>query len=126
MVAYPFRPHFIEPIEAGRKGGTIRGLWRSPHARRGELMQLYAHWRTPKAKLLGVYPCIAISPIVIDPRGRVVSLELDIVRAADLDCFAVYEGYRDWPGLLTEHETAAPGRNLYHLRWTALPAKLAR
>ena len=60
MVAYSFRPRFIEPILGGRKRQTIRAIGRRRHARPGDPLQLYAGMRTRNCRLIGRAICIDV------------------------------------------------------------------
>ncbi|MGY0779836.1 S49 family peptidase [Azospirillum argentinense] len=75
MVAYSFRPRFIDPILAGLEPGpllpgmkrqTIRGASGGKrHARPGELVQLYTGMRTRQCRKLGEGRCVAAEPVTL-------------------------------------------------------------
>ena len=96
MVAYNFRPQFVEPIRTGRKHHTMRPD-RKRHAHVGEPVQLYCGMRTRNCfKILDIDPvCKRVSPIVLAPLG----IEIAGVTHRDPDTLNRYawtDGFEDW------------------------------
>ncbi|NYZ17045.1 hypothetical protein HL658_31265 [Azospirillum sp. RWY-5-1] len=121
MVAYSFRPNFVDMILAGLEPGeelpgmkrqTIRAhRFRGRHARPGEAIQLYAGMRTKHCRLLGVAECTSVERVLLrlDAPGGVTihGGDAPTVRriGADepelLDQFAQRDGFpRGWAELL--------------------------
>jgi hypothetical protein len=113
MVAYNFRPRFAPKILDGSKIHTLRDeRWtRHRHAQAGDTLQLYTGQRTPRCQLVARRTCLGIARIrlmlanngimlvdyaeVIDfpySRDRIADL-------ADLDAFAVNDGFDNWRDL---------------------------
>lgn len=73
MVAYSFRPRFVDRIVAGLEPGELmpgmkRQTVRAPrarHARPGEVLQLYTGMRTRQCQHLGNARCVAVEPVVL-------------------------------------------------------------
>lgn len=68
MVAYGFKPEFVELVRSGRKSQTIRKPreGKSRHARPGEPIQLYENWRQPDARKIIEDPvCVTVDPVLI-------------------------------------------------------------
>lgn len=112
MVAYSFKPRFVEPIRVGLgerrmhtvhpKRQTIRAD-RRRHARPGEELQLYRGLRTKGCYLIGRARCIDVVPIQIHFRKRRrsdwVRAVIKLDRPSQLDHFARDDGFRDWQEL---------------------------
>ncbi|ACL61711.1 hypothetical protein [Methylobacterium nodulans] len=114
MVAYNFKPRFVEPIALGAKAQTIRAhrgvTNQGRHARPGEALQLYTGQRTRHCKLIGrttcesvdriilTLPSIAQRPSVILTNGAGTVTE-DTDDPAALDAFARRDGFRDFDDL---------------------------
>ena len=114
MVAYSFKPRFVEPIRRGLEPGPwLRGMKRQTiradrkrHARPGEEVQLYRGMRTKQCFLIGKALCIGIYRINIHFRARHRSwlrnsLDGKIDRRDGLDRFARRDGFADWEELAT-------------------------
>jgi hypothetical protein len=106
MVAFSFRPRFVEPILAGTKRHTIRaprrdGRWPVE----GDELQLYTGMRTAACKLICRRTCLGTSPIQLvfdddDPMGEgIISPGSDQWGYASLDAFAVGDGFANWADL---------------------------
>lgn len=141
MVAYSFRPNFIDMILAGLEPGeempgmkrqTIRSpRLRGRHARPGEAVQLYAGMRTRHCRLLGVAECTSVERIEIhlaSPRGVTIHAgDAPAVRriGADepelLDQFAQRDGFPSgWAELVAFWAKEHPGVTLFAgvlIRW---------
>lgn len=141
MVAYSFRPRFIDPIIAGLEPGpllpgmkrqTIRGAnGGKRHARPGELVQLYTGMRTRSCKLLGVARCTVVEPVVLllDPPGLVIigstmTPNDEGEAARQLDAFAMHDGFRDWQDLVAFWAAEHAGVTRFEgvlIRWEPRP-----
>jgi hypothetical protein len=62
MVAFSFRPEFVNKILSGEKQSTIRSTKRCEV---GDMMQLYTGLRTKECKKLIEVLCIGVAPILI-------------------------------------------------------------
>lgn len=96
MVAYNFRPQFVQPIQSASKRHTMRPQ-RKRHAHLGEPIQLYCGMRTRNCfKILDPDPiCIRVAPIVLGPWG----IELDGIETRDpheLNRYAQTDGFESW------------------------------
>lgn len=68
MVAYGFRPEFVELVRSGKKTQTIRKprTGGSRHARPGEPIQLFENWRTPEVrKIIDDPMCVSVDRVKI-------------------------------------------------------------
>lgn len=93
MVAYSFRPRFVDAIRVGlgqpvhhEPGGahvyhpkrqTIRAVGKRRHARPGEVLQLFTGMRTKQCKSIGVARCIDVVPITINVKQHQMPITLD-------------------------------------------------
>lgn len=146
MPGYSFQPQFVEPIRAGTKGGTIRAPRRIPanwgndrhhiaqacgnHARPGDALHLWCKLRTPQAFKIGERQCVGAEPIHLNFLGHVqFPHRMMLIReSADLDAFAVFDGFEDWAGLAafwrsTHGDKVFDG---WHIRWLPLPEAIHR
>lgn len=97
MVAYSFKPRFIDPIDSGRKRQTIRAPGRRRHAKNGDDLQLYTGMRTRACRLIGRAICATAEPVEI-------LFNLNELRAGNLvlrgweqlDAFAQADGFTGW------------------------------
>ena len=95
MVAYSFQKRFAPRIEDGTKRHTIR-LDPRRHARPGEALQLFVGMRTTSCRKIIADPlCISVEPIQIDfdAEGRIAAACIDDNPVADLDGFALADGF---------------------------------
>lgn len=100
MVAYSFNPRFIEPIRQGLKTQTIRADGLRPHARPGQLLQLYSGMRTAHCiRILPDTPCLAVMRVEIifdlGQRPLIGRITTDGVPVRDRDAFALRDGFSD-------------------------------
>lgn len=96
MVAYSFRPRFVDLIASGAKRQTIRAD-RKRHALAGEELQLYTGMRTRSCRLIGRAPCVHVGPVQIDLRAAIVETpEHRYSSETGLDVFARRDGFQDW------------------------------
>lgn len=112
MVAYSFQKRFEAPIRANAKRHTIRveRAGRSRHARPGERLQLYVGMRTKYCRLVATPICDRAWPIRIDLAAEIVFANDGWIRsAADLDAFAVSDGFEDWTDMVAFWEKHHPG-----------------
>lgn len=105
MVAYSFKPSFVEPIVAGEKRQTIR-LPRKRHARPGEPVQLFTGMRTKACrKILERDPiCVGVDEVRIDLRVRSILTPTFTVNGIPLlgeerNRYALSDGFRPPPRL---------------------------
>ena len=103
MVAYSFKPRFIEPIRQGLKTQTIRAIGQRRHARPGELLQLYSGMRTAhETRILPDTPCLEVMKVMIvfatgirDGLPVIGKIRTDGITVRDLDEFAIRDGFAD-------------------------------
>lgn len=96
MVAYSFRPRFVDPILAGTKRQTIRSIGLRRHAMSGQQLQLYTGMRTKQCRLIGRAECLRCEGIKLSfvHHGGVITESLG--HLVDLDGFARSDGFADW------------------------------
>lgn len=96
MVAYSFKPSFIEPIRTLEKRQTIR-LPRKRHAQAGEAVQLFTGPRMRPTRL-GAGLCRRVVQVRLDFSQDLVTLDDAIEIRGDeaLDAFAIRDGFRPW------------------------------
>lgn len=105
MVAYSFKGRFEDRIRSGVKQQTIRKVGAKRHTRPGERMTMTTGDRF-HPRLIGEGVCQAVTPIQIDLMVGVVFLDrseggpLMISTPAELDAFAVLDGFDSWADLL--------------------------
>lgn len=112
MVAYSFQKRFEAPIRWNAKRHTIRveRAGRSRHARPGERVQLYVGMRTKHCRLIATPICDRVWPIRIDLTAEIVCANDGWIRsAADLDAFAVSDGFADWSDMVAFWGHQHPG-----------------
>lgn len=109
MVAYSFRPLFVDAIRNGSKRQTIRAprLGRSRHARPGEELQLFTGQRTKHCRLIGRATCQSVASIRLGFENEIVSIiggapgQVCYSSYRDLDMFARMDGFASWRDLVT-------------------------
>jgi hypothetical protein len=97
MVAYSFNKRFEVAIREGWKTQTIR-KGRARHARPGEFLQLFCGMRTAHCRrIVEDVRCIEVTVIVIsfDDLAEINSITTNGAPVADLDAFAVADGFTD-------------------------------
>jgi hypothetical protein len=142
MVAYSFRPRFVDAIKLGLgkyafegsqsifgpKRQTIRAIGKRRHARSGELLQLYTGMRTRQCKLIGYARCTEVLIIVIafgkTPNSTIISIDEHArYMGTGLTTFARLDGFSDWDDMLSfwekEHGTEQPFRGVL-IKWEQL------
>lgn len=133
MVAYSFKPRFVEPIIAGTKGGTVRvPRTHRKHAKPGDALQLYVGMRTASCRLIAEKPCVEVEKIGLHIGGGMVQFGATgagriFTTPTSLDRFAEFDGFRDW-GELVEFFVGMQRRHYFegvHIRWLPLPKDLA-
>ena len=98
MVAYSFKPQFVEPIQLDLKRQTVRGF-RPRHARPGEALQLYCGMRTRSCfKIIPDPVCTGIRHINIaigDPMRPVPVIEIEgiVLNPEEAERFAAADGF---------------------------------
>lgn len=143
MVAYSFRPQFVEAIKRGLEPGpltprmkrqTMRAVGRKRHADPGDELQLYQGQRTKQCRLLGAARCVRIRDVILrfdSHVGDSVSVFNDydtdeMVYGLLLDAFARRDGFADWAELrgfwLREHGLP-PRWAGYLIEWEPIPSR---
>ncbi len=123
MVAYVFLQRFVPAIMAGTKRQTLRAP-RKRHARVGEAVDMM----TSDGGKFAWSLCSAVEKATLFlRRDRVIITGVNGVRPilsrADLDEFAVEEGFRDWRELnsyWSEIDPGAPSVDCVIIRWEDL------
>jgi hypothetical protein len=106
MVAYSFRPQFIDAIRSGTKCQTIRPIGKRRHARTGEPVQLYTGMRTSTcSKIVETDPIctgchkIAIEIVQAKPTAQNIAHEIAEIlidgQAVDESDIAWADGFDD-------------------------------
>ena len=111
MVAYSFRPQFVDPILAGLKRQTIRAE-RKRHAREGERLQLYTGMRTRRCRLIGTTTCIGATNLrlfLAERRAESLDTGNAWTTAEETDAFAAADGFQDWAELKRFWAAEHPG-----------------
>jgi hypothetical protein len=132
MTAYGFKARFCEPIATGTKGGTIRAPRKDGRLIPvGGMIQFYTAMRTRQCrKIMPDRRCLEVQPIRLGFGGRVVRVgpRLCFSTARELDAFAVFDGFGDWPDLREFWREEHAGHLLFdgfHIRWLPWPTALA-
>lgn len=127
MVAYSFRPRFVDPILMGFKRQTIRAkrLGRSRHAREGEVLQLYTGMRTQRCRLIGRATCMSVGPIFLLMKRQVRwdAVWTDGAWRKDIDDFARLDGFENWADMKAFWRAEHPGVEVFEgvlIRWEDL------
>lgn len=110
MVAYTFKPRFVDPVSRREKRQTIRGVGKKRHARPGDTLQLYTGPRMRPRKF-GEATCESSRQITLafgdatrrpfvtfGPPSDAGPGDI-LITPAELDAFAVSDGFADWQGL---------------------------
>lgn len=94
MVAYSFKPSFIDDIRSKVKCQTIR-LPRKRHAKAGEALQLFTGPRMKPVRL-GAAICVASRDVRLDFEASVLTLDdFEVIAGTEeLNAFAVRDGFR--------------------------------
>ena len=128
MVAYSFRPQFVQPILSGAKRQTIRPhrAGRSRHARPGEEVQLYTGMRTRRCTLIGRAMVESVHQVELMFSGPSEGYVLDArFTTADLyksyvNTFARADGFKDWRELKAFWAEEHPGLDRFEgvlIKW---------
>jgi len=129
MVAYSFKKQFVAPILAGTKRQTIRAE-RKRHARPGEAVQLYTAMRTRQCRQIGIAVCTSVLGIQIDVEGGIIrEMETGVAirTAADLDDFAMLDGFPNWSEMAAfwrENHPDTPVFSGVLIRWNMFQAAI--
>lgn len=105
MVAYSFKGRFEPRIQARTKQQTIRAIGKKRHTRPGERMTMTTGDRF-HPRPIGAAVCQSVVPIQMDLAvGSIMLASVAqparlITTRADLDAFAVLDGFDDWPDLV--------------------------
>ena len=95
MVAFNFKPEFIDKILAGSKVQTVRAKRR---CQPGDVMQLYTGLRTKLATLIAARPCVVVDYVHLAPDG--ITLGDTRKHPPTWDEFARLDGFRDYEQML--------------------------
>src|SRR6267142_1173906 len=96
MVAYSFKPRFIDPIMAGTKRQTIRAIGKRRHAWRGDQLQLYTGMRTKQCRLIARAVCSDHRSIVLNFKVDAVCIKGIGDISGQLDEFSCLDGFESW------------------------------
>lgn len=99
MVAYSFRPQFVEPILWGRKGQTIRAPrgGYSGHVTAGQKLQLYRGMRTRSCQLILRTVCTTTFEVTLRWRPVIeVLVDGHRISPKEFDAFAIDDGFADF------------------------------
>lgn len=122
MVAYSYKPRFVQPIITGRKPGTIRAprAGRSRHARPGEALQFYTGMRTKYCKLFARGVCERLRDVqmIFSRPGILSTVRVDGEPwPQGLDHFAQLDGFDDFVDMAefwqAEHPEAIDFRGVW-------------
>lgn len=115
MTAYSFQARFMPAIVEKTKRQTIRKR-RLRQAEVGGELQLYFGMRTKFCRLIGTATCLAVKPVWIRPSYSRVIFPLDqevLFSTADLNQFAVEDGFADWRDMSLFWRELHPGVHLF-------------
>ena len=96
MVAFNFRPEFVEQIETGSKVQTIRATKRCEP---GDRMQLYTGQRTRQCRMIAEKVCSVTDYVHLAPDG--ITLGNVTKHPPTWDEFARLDGFADYGQMLT-------------------------
>lgn len=123
MVAFNFRPCFVDKILSGHKLSTIRSTRRCDL---GDMMQLYVGQRTKSCRLIMASLCVGVAPILISDHSLWLlrGIEGD-VRPCDLPLHE-QEGFDNSAAMLEffREEYGLPYRGFIHA-WMPMKSKAA-
>lgn len=128
MVAYSFKPRFVDPMLKGIKDGTIRTERRHPsrHAMPGDPVTNYIGLRTKRAELILRTVCVASLPVTLMWRPKVAIVVDDTEWREDLfNQFARRDGFQDFNDMAAFWREVHPGVDRFVgrlIRWQ--PPKL--
>ncbi len=131
MVAYSFKPRFVDPILWGRKDGTIRAERRAgQHAAPGAALQLYTGMRTQHCRLILKTTCVERVRIVLRwaPVPQVY-LQGRLLKPKACDQLAQRDGFDDFKDMERFWAEVHPGLPVFSgslIRWRppAEPAEM--
>ena len=124
MPAFNFKGQFVERIQDGSKGGTIRKHGKRRPVREGQTLFLYYGQRTKWCKKIMEAPCVEVWAIAISEYGIGMirnhkRVKLDTI--TELNRFAVSDGFPDWATMkrywLMHDGLPFEG---FHVRWIPL------
>lgn len=127
MVAYSFRPRFIDQILTGTKRQTIRKprVGKSRHAEPGDELQLYTGMRTKQCRLIGKATCLGTVPVTIDLPASIVTVGGAVYHDKHVEIFAQQDGFGDWLGMREFWAREHPNTPVFSgvlIRWAAFRA----
>jgi hypothetical protein len=99
MVAISFKERFVEPYNAGRKGGTIRNPRKGGEIIfPGRKLQLYVAMRTKYCRKFGEETCLHFRPIeLLFKRRPIIAVSTRTIMArTELDRFAIFDGFENF------------------------------
>ena len=100
MPAYNFKGQFAAAVEAGTKPHTIRPVRKRPTVK-GDSLYLYTGMRQRGCRILRTCQCLAVTPVVIHARARIVYMPCHNLSLNYRDGFwsayqlARYDGFLD-------------------------------
>ena len=119
MVAFNFKPEFVDLIKSGIKTQTIREKAR---CKIGDNLQLYTGMRTKACKKIIDAVCTSITPIYIDSGSEIVKLGSHRLNAAQLEELAIKDGFNnDDNFLLFFNDNYGEFFNGYLITWSLEP-----
>lgn len=126
MVAYSFKPRFVDPIRASTKRQTIRAD-RKRHARPGEQLQLYTGMRTKQCKLIARSTCVSVDLVLLNFADCGVVRINGIVLFSDaaMQKFSRSDGFTSWADMRAFWHENHPGIEQFEgviIRWGDLHA----
>lgn len=118
MVAYSFKPQFVEPILTGRKNGTIRAVGLRRHARANDALQLYTGMRTKACRLILITRCEMSLSILMrwqaKPEIFVDGMKLE---TRFFDAFAQSDGFANFDAMASFWRDTHPEASVFPGEW---------
>lgn len=124
MPAFNFKGQFVERINAGTKGGTIRNYGKRAPVREGQTLYLYTGQRTKWCRKIKDAPCVEVWDVhvgatIIALKRNGASVVLDTL--TELNQFAITDGFPDWNTMKRYWElNGGLPFNGFHARWIPL------
>ncbi len=95
MVAFNFKPEFVDQIRSGAKMQTVRATKR---CKPGDTMHLFTGMRTKACNLIATRPCVVVDYVHLAPDG--ITLGNTAKHPQTWDEFAQLDGFRDYDQML--------------------------
>lgn len=124
MPAFSFKGQFIDRIEDGTKGGTIRNYGKRNPVLPGQILYLYFGMRTKYCRKIKEAPCVEVWDITVTEKDAVLKAgesQVWIVHPDTLNQFAVSDGFKDWETMKRYWQLngGLPFKG-FHARWIPL------